>query len=52
MDIFTKEVEIDCYDQAKVVNPKTKEEIEYNELLDTKIKKCHTIIDQLEVYNH
>jgi hypothetical protein len=36
---FTKEVVIDCYEQAKVKQPKTKEEIKYNNLLDRKIKE-------------
>lgn len=35
---FTKEVIIDCYQQAKVDNPQTKEEKDYNKLLDHKIK--------------
>lgn len=39
MDKFTKEVVIDCYEQAKVDNPQTKEDIEYNKLLDRKIKE-------------
>jgi hypothetical protein len=36
---FTKEVVIDCYEQAKVKQPKTIEEIKYNNLLDRKIKE-------------
>jgi hypothetical protein len=36
---FTKEVVIDCYEQAKVDNTKTQEEIDYNKLLDRKIKE-------------
>lgn len=38
MDKFTKEVVIDCYEQAKVDNPQIQEEIDYNKLLDRKIK--------------
>lgn len=34
---FTKEIVIDCYEQAKVDNPQTNEEINYSELLDHKI---------------
>lgn len=36
---FTKEVIIDCYEQAKVDSPQTNEEIDYNKLLDRKIKE-------------
>ena len=36
---FTKEVVIDCYQQSKVDNPQTNEEIDYNKLLDRKIKE-------------
>lgn len=39
-DIFTPEIEIDCYKRSKLSNPKTKEEKEYNKLLDIMIKKC------------
>lgn len=34
---FTKEVVIDCYQQAKLKQPHTAEELEYNKLLDRKI---------------
>lgn len=36
---FTKEIVIDCYQQAKVDNPKTNDEIDYNKLLDDKIQE-------------
>lgn len=36
---FTKEVVIDCYEQAKIKQPKIQEEIDYNKLLDRKIKE-------------
>lgn len=38
---FTKEVVIDCYEQAKVKNPESQEEIEYNELLDSNIMETN-----------
>jgi len=34
---FTREVVIDCYQQAKLKQPYTDEELEYNKLLDRKI---------------
>lgn len=36
---FTKEVVIECYEQAKIKQPHTAEEIDYNKLLDRKIKE-------------
>lgn len=36
---FTKEVIIDCYEQAKIKQPQTQEDIDYNKLLDHKIKE-------------
>ena len=36
---FTKEVVIDCYEQAKIKQPQIQEEIDYNKLLDCKIKE-------------
>lgn len=36
---FTKEVVIDCYEQAKIKQYQTQEEIDYNKLLDRKIKE-------------
>lgn len=34
---FTKEVIIDCHEQAKVKHPESQEEIEYNDILNSKI---------------
>ena len=36
---FTKQVIIDCYEQAKIKHPKTWVEYEYNKFLDDLIKK-------------